>query len=83
MLRILAGLILGAIVGLVFGSEIEMISPVIDNFFCLLFGIAIAYLKQHSDKHIQIAVSTTYFVFEGFAEVMCLTVTHHTSTSSL
>ncbi len=43
-------------------------------FFCLLFGIAIAYLKQHSDKRIQRVASTIYRFFEGFAEVMYLMV---------
>ena len=43
-------------------------------FFCLLFGIAIAYLKQHSDKRIKAAASTIYNFFEGFAEVMYLMV---------
>ncbi len=43
-------------------------------FFCLLFGIAIAYLKQHSDKRIRTAAGTIYNFFEGFAEVMYLMV---------
>jgi len=43
-------------------------------FFCLLFGIAIAYLKQHSDQRIQSAAGTIYNFFEGFAEVMYLMV---------
>ena len=43
-------------------------------FFCLLFGIAIAYLKQHENKHIKSVATTIYNFFEGFAEVMYLMV---------
>lgn len=43
-------------------------------FFCLVFGIAIANLKQSSDKRIQQAATTIYRFFEGFAEVMYLVV---------
>ena len=43
-------------------------------FFCLIFGIAIAYLKQHSNDRIKSAADTIYQFFEGFAEVMYLVV---------
>lgn len=43
-------------------------------FFCLVFGIAIANLKQSDDERIQKAAATIYCFFEGFAEVMYLVV---------
>lgn len=43
-------------------------------FFCLVFGIAIANLKQSSDERIRKAGETIYRFFEGFAEVMYLVV---------
>lgn len=43
-------------------------------FFCLVFGIAIANLKQSDDERIQEAAATIYRFFEGFAEVMYLVV---------
>lgn len=43
-------------------------------FFCLLFGIAIAYLKQSDNKRIKSAAHIIYGFFEGFAEVMYLVV---------
>ena len=43
-------------------------------FFCLLFGIAIAYLKQSDNKRINHAGRIIYNFFEGFAEVMYLMV---------
>lgn len=43
-------------------------------FFCLVFGIAIANLKQSDDERIQKAAATIYRFFEGFAEVMYLVV---------
>lgn len=43
-------------------------------FFCLVFGIAIANLKQSADERIQKAADTIYCFFEGFAEVMYLVV---------
>lgn len=43
-------------------------------FFCLLFGIAIAYLKQSENERIRGAGYIIYGFFEGFAEVMYLIV---------
>ena len=43
-------------------------------FFCLIFGIAIANLKQSKDDRIKKAADTIYRFFEGFAEVMYLVV---------
>lgn len=43
-------------------------------FFCLVFGIAIANLKQSDDERIQKAAATIYRFFEGFAQVMYLVV---------
>ncbi len=43
-------------------------------FFCLIFGIAIANLKQSKDQRINRAGHTIYRFFEGFAEVMYLVV---------
>lgn len=43
-------------------------------FFCLIFGIAIANLKQNKDERINKAGKTIYRFFEGFAEVMYLVV---------
>lgn len=43
-------------------------------FFCLVFGIAIANLKQSDDERINRAGKTIYRFFEGFAEVMYLVV---------
>ncbi len=43
-------------------------------FFCLVFGIAIANLKQSQDTRIKKAAETIYRFFEGFAEVMYLVV---------
>lgn len=43
-------------------------------FFCLVFGIAIANLKQSDDERIQKAAASIYRFFEGFAEVMYLVV---------
>ncbi|BHH86224.1 dicarboxylate/amino acid:cation symporter [Desulforhopalus sp. 52FAK] len=43
-------------------------------FFCLLFGIGIAYLKQSENERINNAGHVIYGFFEGFAEVMYLMV---------
>lgn len=43
-------------------------------FFCLLFGIGIAYLKQSNNERINSAGHVIFGFFEGFAEVMYLMV---------
>lgn len=43
-------------------------------FFCLLFGIGIAYLKQSENERINSAGHIIFGFFEGFAEVMYLMV---------
>jgi len=43
-------------------------------FFCLLFGIGIAYLKQSENDRVNKAGHVIYGFFEGFAEVMYLMV---------
>lgn len=39
-------------------------------FFCLLFGIGIAYLRENEDERIRNAASTLFNFFDGGAEVM-------------
>jgi Na+/H+-dicarboxylate symporter len=43
-------------------------------FFCLMFGIGIAYLRESDDKRIKEAAGTVFKFFEGAAEVMYLVV---------
>lgn len=43
-------------------------------FFCLLFGIGIAYLKQNENERINNAGHIIFGFFEGFAEVMYIMV---------
>ncbi|MCG8564802.1 MAG: dicarboxylate/amino acid:cation symporter [Desulfobacterales bacterium] len=43
-------------------------------FFCLIFGVAIANLRQNRDERIRRAGDTLFRFFEGFAEVMYLVV---------
>ncbi len=38
--------------------------------FCIFFGIALAFLREHSEERIRIAADTTYKFFEGAAEVI-------------
>jgi Na+/H+-dicarboxylate symporter len=43
-------------------------------FFCIIFGIGIAYLRESEDKRIKDAATTLFKFFEGAGEVMYLVV---------
>lgn len=43
-------------------------------FFCMLFGIGIAFLRESSDDRIKNAATSIYSFFEGFSEVMYVVV---------
>ena len=43
-------------------------------FFCLMFGIGIAFLRESEDERIKNAAVTVFYFFEGGAEIMYLVV---------
>jgi len=83
LVRILIGLILGAVCGLVFGPAMAWVSPFGEIFirllkmivmpvifFCLLFGIGLAYARNSEDEQIRQSGETVFRFFNGGAEIM-------------